>query len=115
MDDVNEILTEPIDIDGIQSNIETEVELQLPSGVKIIGSDSTKVKVSIAVESIISKGFPIDTIKLVNKPEGMDVNLRKQISGSSLRVQSADMEKVKAENVVLFVDLEGITEGKRAT
>lgn len=110
---IEKVLTEEINIEGIQSSVERVVKLQLPEGTNTVGNGTTEVKVNITVEEKVMKDYQIKTLKVINQPEGMDIIEPKEVNISMrLEGKSTDIEKLNVENIVLYIDLKEMLEGE---
>lgn len=110
---IEKVLTEEINIEGIQSSVERVVKLQLPEGTDTVGNGTTEVKVNITVEEKVIKDYQIKTLKVINQPEDMDIIQPKEVNISiRLEGKSTDVEKLNIENIALYIDLKEILEGE---
>ena len=113
IENINEILTEKINIQGITSNLERSVNLQLPVGIDLIDQKDKAVKVSIIVESIKREMYDIDTIKWINQPENLELELLEETNFRlELEGKSTDIDKINKANIVLYADVNNIVEGR---
>lgn len=81
-----------------------EYEIKLPEGVEnLTGKD----KVSVTVEfpqDLVSKSFDVSTIEAKNVPEGMNVSISEKQIKVTVRGPKAQINALKAENLVMQVD-----------
>lgn len=113
LDSVERILTEEINIEGIQSNLERVVKVQLPEGTSLVGNGTTEVTVKITVEQKIIKNYEIKALKMMNQPEDLDIiQPQEAIITVRLEGKKTDIEKLKPESIVLYIDLKEVLEGE---
>ncbi|MGE5123164.1 MAG: YbbR-like domain-containing protein [Acidobacteriaceae bacterium] len=101
--------TQSIDLSGKEDDFETLVELNLPSGISVVGDPKVLVQVSIAaIESSLAISLPVEVINLapgleaVSSPTSVDVIL----SGPVPVLNTLGPTDVRA-----VVDLSGYEEG----
>ncbi|WP_193708377.1 CdaR family protein [Alkalibaculum sporogenes] len=111
LDNIEEIVTEAINLDGINDSFEEEVSLILPSDIKIIEGDST-VLVKVVVQRVESREYSIDNIELVNKPEDIDITFEEQTITVTLRAITEVLDSIKNQELKLILDLEDIDIGE---
>lgn len=110
---IESLLTEEIDIEGIQSSIQRVVKVQLPEGTTTVGDGTTEVKVSITVEPKAIKDYQINSLQVINQPEDLEIIQSEEVNISvRLEGKRSDIEKLNMEDIVLYIDLKEILEGE---
>ncbi len=101
--------TQPIDLAGQTNDFELLVDLNLPSGVTVVGDPKVLVQVSIAaIESSLSVSLPVDVIGLA---PGLIANSDPPIVNVILSGPVPILNSLGASDVRVVADLNGFTEG----
>jgi YbbR domain-containing protein len=102
--------TSPLDLSGASSNIETQLSLNLPGGVLLIGDQTVSVQVEIVpIEDSRPVAFrPVEVI-------GLSPGLKAQLSPANVDVILAGplpvLNSLQPSDVHVRVDLTGLTAG----
>ena len=102
--------TEPLNLNGESQNVDTHLNLNLPSGVTIVGEQTVQVQVGIAaIEGSLSlNGIPVEIM-------GLGPNLAVQISPGLVDVILTGplplLDKLTPGDIKFVVDLTGLTSG----
>lgn len=112
IDGLDGVDTETINVDNANSNIETQVQINLPDNVYIMGT-KPDVKVIVYIEKIETKEISLNSLELRSLPENYNVNIINEPDKYILVVkgEKADLDALKTENVKLFVDLKDVKPG----
>ncbi|MEW6651266.1 MAG: CdaR family protein [Chloroflexota bacterium] len=105
------IETEPLNIDGLQDDLDISINLNLPTGVSVVGAQ-TQVLVRVGIAAIES------SLTLPNVPveiTGVQPGLTAEIAPANLTVilsgPVALLDRLRASDVRAVVDLTNLTEG----
>lgn len=110
-----EIPAENIDITGKKVDYEEKITLtgMLPEGIKLISGSSEDVWVRVVILPEGSRAYriPSSSISVLHQPEGMQSAF--VADGIEVRVRKTDekLPDLKAEEILLAIDLENIREG----
>ena len=85
---------------------EMPFQITLPEGVTN-ETGTTEASVRIHFTGLSTREFVLDNISVINVPEGMEVDLITQKLTVVLRGPTADVAKIKEENVIITVDFTG--------
>jgi YbbR domain-containing protein len=101
--------TIPLDLTGLNDDIEVRLALNLPPGVSVVGEQSVLVQVSIAaIESSLSITLPVEVVGLgpglsaLPAPDSVDIILSGPI---------VELDGLNPDDVSVFVDVTGLTPG----
>jgi YbbR domain-containing protein len=111
--DITEIKTEPIMIDGLDTDAQIRAELIFPQGVEP-STDISEVTVNIVVERIVEVEFEVGSIGIDNLGEGLvvkDEYLDERVAIVVSGAQSV-LEGLEARNLRVFADLGGYQPGQ---
>ena len=107
---VDQVLTQPIDITGLEQNLVTQVALSSPEGINLL-YDST-VKVLIQVETgPISKTFSDIALVKQNKQSGLKATLAPEKVSITVQGSREEMARLKPEDIKALIDLAGLSIG----
>ncbi len=102
--------TAPLNLNGLMEELDTRVELALPTGITVVGEQTVRVQVGIeAIEGSLSlNDIPIEVVGLPPEfsatisPERVDVILSGPLPA---------LEKLTANDIRIFIDLSGLSLG----
>jgi YbbR domain-containing protein len=102
--------TAPLNLNGLMEELDTRVELALPTGITVVGEQTVRVQVGIeAIEGSLSlNDIPIEVVGLPPEfsatisPEKVDVILSGPLPA---------LEKLTANDIRIFIDLSGLSLG----
>ena len=101
--------TEPLDLTGLQDDIEVRLPLNLPDGISVVGEQNVLVQVSIAaIEGSLSINIPVEVVGLGSglsalvAPDTVDIIL----SGPVL-----ELDALNTADVSVVVDVTGLEPG----
>jgi YbbR domain-containing protein len=101
--------TQPIDLTGKEDDFETLVELNLPSGISVVGDPKVLVQVSIAaIESSLAISVPIEVIGLA---PGLEASVAPTTMDVILSGPVPVLNTLGAADVRVVVDLSGYDVG----
>lgn len=104
------IETVPLDITGLQQDTEVNLNLNLPSGISVVGSDSVLVQVGIAsIEGSITLNDL--TVEVINLPTGLTAQISPQWIDVILSGPLPLLEQARQTNIQVVVDAQGLTAG----
>lgn len=106
LEDLNEIILGSIDLSTLEENTTQTYTITLPEGVTNL-SERTEVTVTIKFVGLTVREFDVTRIEVANVPEGMDYDLLNDVVKVKLRGTTSVINQLKAENIVLVVDLSG--------
>jgi len=114
LEQLKEIKTEQVDIDGLESNFTTSVPLLVPEGVKLVNSPS-EITVNISVEKLVVRTIEIgsDDVNILNANN--DGTLVYEILTNRLLLQfkgrQAEVDAIRIADLRPAVDVSGLEEG----
>ncbi|SHE72254.1 CdaR family protein [Alkalibacter saccharofermentans] len=111
--EITEIKTEPIKIDGLDTDAQIRAELIFPQGVEP-STDISEVTVNIVVERIVEAEFEVGSIDIDNLGEGLvvkDEYLDEMVAVVVSGAQSV-LENLAGRNLRIFADLRGYQPGQ---
>ena len=110
LEDINEILTEPINVDGITENVSISIPLIVQEGVTV-ENNRTTVTVRINVQKEASKNVVVRNININNKKNNFDYHIETEVL--EVQVWGADnlLEHIKPENIKVSIDVSTLIEG----
>jgi len=111
IDGIDQIVTRPIDISGLQDNMVIQASLETPEGVSLLYQPTVRVLVQIE-EAPITKTFSAIPIIMENKPEGLKVVLSTDKVDVIVKGPRDDVNKLVESDVQALVDLNGLVVGK---
>lgn len=111
IDGIDQIVTRPIDISGLQDNMVIQASLETPEGVSLLYQPTVRVLVQIE-EAPITRTFSAVPITLENKPEGLKVVLSNDKVDVLVKGPRDDVNKLAESDIQALVDLNGLIEGK---
>jgi YbbR domain-containing protein len=101
--------TQPIDLTGKEDDFETLVELNLPSGISVVGDPKVLVQVSIAaIESSLAISLPVEVIGLA---PGLEAIVAPTTIDVILSGPVPVLNTLGPADVRIVVDLSGYDEG----
>jgi YbbR domain-containing protein len=101
--------TEPVDLNGLNDDIEIRVNLVLPPGIKLVGELSVLVQVSVAaVEGSRTISLPVETIGL--RPD-LETFLSPSVVDAILLGPLPVLENLTPESFRVILDLTGLEAG----
>ena len=114
LENLKEIKTEQVDIDGLDKDLNTTVPLVVPEGVELVNSPE-EVKVFIDVEELVVRGFEFtkDEISILNARN--DGTLMHEIVTDQILVQfrglQTDLANIVGSSLRPAVDVADLGEG----
>jgi YbbR domain-containing protein len=111
---INEIKTEPVNIENVKDNLAITGLLQLPDGVKLAGSVN-EVAVSVFIDHLETRNYSvlISDVYLENKDinSGLEYSINTDNISIALKGLKKDLDILGTENMNLSVDVQGLGEG----
>ncbi len=111
---INEINSKPISLIGKSASFETNLELNIPKGVKLVTKDTLNAK--IIISALETKFFKIksDNVEIVNKVEDFNYTFLPELSDFKVSVTDirSVLTDIKVENIKLKVDVDSLTSGE---
>lgn len=102
----DELTIGKLNLAEITKSQELPFQITLPEGVTN-ETGTTEASVRIHFTGLSTREFVLDDIKIINVPEGMEVDLITQKLTVVLRGPTADVAKIKEEDVTITVDFTG--------
>lgn len=99
-----------IELAAITEDTELTSIIALPEGIaNLSGIDEAVIKISFI--GLSTKEFTVDQIHAVNVPEGMEYDLISQVLKVTLRGETALINSIKPEDIVITVNFSGVEPG----
>lgn len=96
--------TQPINLDSLRSDVNLPVDLSLPEGVSLVGQQQVMIQIGIhAIQSSVS--FSKLKVNVENLSEGLSASISPGTVDVILSGPLPVLEKVKAENLQVILDL----------
>lgn len=107
--DLESVTTRDIDLSKVSpDNTEFNVELVVPSGVRIV-NDIQDAKVTFDADKLYSKNFTVTNIKLLNIPYGKTATLSTKSVSVTLVGDKEQINSIKASDLAAVVDMSSIS------
>jgi YbbR domain-containing protein len=111
---VNEIKTDPVNLDNVTKTFTTPVILQLPEGIKLVSS-TREVNVTVEIIPLSQRtiDIPVDSITLDGR-KTEDATLNYEITGTvtvRLKGKVEDLNTVSYQQLLATIDVDGLDEG----
>ena len=98
--------TTEIDLSKVSpTNSEFDVELVLPSGVRLMNEDVTSAKVTFDAEKLESKIFTVNNIYAVNKAAGKKTTVTTKSISVTIVGEKEQLSQLKATDMTAIVDM----------
>lgn len=110
LNNVDHVVTQPIDITGIEQNLVTQAALTTPEGVSLLYGPVVKVLIQLE-EAPITKTFTELPVSVENQPAGTQVKLNPQKISATIQGSKKEMEALRAKDIKAVVDLKGLENG----
>lgn len=110
---INEVKTQPIKIDAATKNIDTQVLLQIPDGIKLVSS-SREVKIKVEIIPLIENSIEIKPDNIFINGKKADNTLKYEITKPVLikiKGRAEDVNKVTAESMLARINVNNLEEG----
>lgn len=107
---IDHVLTQPIDTQGIEQNLATQVGLVPPEGVSLLYEPAVKVVVHLE-EAPIAKIIEGVVIEAQNQPEGVTVEINPHAVNITVQGSRKIIDTLTPENLKGVVDLKDLTPG----
>lgn len=115
LEQIENIITKPVDVSSSTYSFEKVLELQLPEGVQTMYLD-VPIKIKVNIEKILEKSYevPISSIKVINLPEPFVTNLSsiEDVLTVSVKGVESSFESFNIENVALEIDAKDFIIGR---
>lgn len=106
LEDLKEYVLGTIDLSTIMENTTLTYPITLPEGVTNL-SGIEEVTVSVEFVGLSVKEFTVDQIQVTNVPAGLEYELLNQAIKLSLRGDTALINSIRPEDILVVVDLSG--------
>ncbi len=104
--DIDSVTTKELDLSKVSpGNSEFNIDLVVPSGVRLMNEDVTSVKVKFDADSLDSKNFTVNNIQIVNRPEGKKTTVNTKSISVTIVGRKDQLEKLKAGNLTAVIDM----------
>lgn len=111
---INSLKTEEININGLNSTLDTNIAIIVPKGISLIG-DSKEVDVIVNIEKIIDKTFEysFDELSIYNIPKDLNVDLSNNSVKINISVQGIEsrIRNLNKEDIKPYIKIDGLNEG----
>lgn len=111
---INELKTEPIDIDNIKQNFSATPVIKLPEGIKF-AEEEKAITASITVEKLALKDLSISKsdLRLINAPgDGLlNYEILTQSASIQLKGRMSELSGISLESLLPGLDVAGLAEG----
>lgn len=107
---IDEIVTQPIDITGLEQNMVIQVGLSTPEGISLLYEPSVKVLIQVE-EAPVNKLFEEVTVQVQNKKEGQSVVIKPEKVKLTLQGPRREISALKPERIRALVDLKDLGTG----
>lgn len=104
--EITEINLGTIDLATIMEDTNMTFPINLPEGVTNL-SGITEAAVDISFEGLSIKDFAVNQIQVINVPDGLEYELINEILKVTLRGPTDLINTIKAEDIVVTVDIDG--------
>lgn len=108
LDDINEILLDTVYLQDLSESQTKSYDIVLPEGVEIVG-DVAAAEVTITVSDITEKTVTTSNIVLNQMEAGKSAQLVTTELDVTVRGLTAEVNKIKPENIRVSVDMSGVT------
>lgn len=113
LDQTAAVTTVPINLAGAADDIEVEMPVVLPQGLKFPYSESRKVKVLINIEKEVIKTITsYKNIELHNIGEGLEAEVAHSETTLTIKGPEKRLEQLTAQDFRLYVDLQDLQAGE---
>ena len=109
LDGINDILLDTIYLQDLEDSQSKTYDIELPEGV-YAGGDVDKAEVTITVSGVSEKTITTSNIVFDKVAEGKKAQLSTEELAVTLRGLTAELNKIKPENVRVSVDMSSVTE-----
>ena len=104
--EIDSVTTKEIDLSKVSpTNSEFDVELVLPSGVRLMNEDVTSAKVTFDAEKLESKIFTVNNIYAVNKAAGKKTTVTTKSISVTIVGEKEQLSQLKATDMTAIVDM----------
>lgn len=107
---IDTVLTRPVDIRGVASDFDRQIEILLPPGISLVEPKSVLARVSIA-EDRIEKTIAKVPVQVKHLPATLKWSVTPSDVSVTVEGQRAIVEKLGPKNIEVFVDALGLYEG----
>lgn len=113
IENISNIMTEPISVEGATESFEKEVRLILPEGVQLV-SDRNTVKVSIEIEKMVTKKLTVSLNDLTIDNLPPDAIIDTEVSNITLTILGPEskINKVDSKMIKLYGNSIGVSDGE---
>lgn len=114
MSSIGYIVTEPVNLDGVESDVKTKAKLKLPEGITLVNTENS-IDVNIMIDKLLVKGFQVNknNISLINQNMGesyyyeiLNDNIIVQVKG-----ERNDIQSIVANDIKIRADVGGLKDG----
>lgn len=99
-----------VDLGSIEKSQTITLPVSLPEGISNL-SNVTEAKVTIKFSGLMTKEFAATNIAAENIPEGLDADIMEEMLTVIVRGPSADVMRLKEEDILIRADFTGAVEG----
>ena len=106
LESLEELIVGSVDLSTIEANTTMTFPIVLPEGVTNL-SGVSEVSASIVFDDLKTKKFTVNSIEVINVPEGLTYDLMNEALDVTLRGNADLIGKLDANDVSVVVDLSG--------
>ena len=118
--DINTIYTKTLDITGKTESFATEVELDVPSNIKVytvnnVLNANNKVRLNIVIEQLITRNFEfgIEELTIRNKNILQEYTIKEDMFSLTLKGRALTISTITKEQITPYIDVLNIDDGTR--
>ncbi|MGE4283564.1 MAG: YbbR-like domain-containing protein [Clostridia bacterium] len=111
VDGINQVFTDSIDINNFDEDMDVEVPLIVPEGLKLVDPINT-ARVMLDIERQISRSFNIQSIRVDNVPENSSYSLITKQVEIAVRGMESIVNGLEVNNIYASIDIKGLSEGQ---
>ncbi|NLD47789.1 MAG: hypothetical protein GX660_11415 [Clostridiaceae bacterium] len=109
---IDNLRTLPIDIENISESMTHMIDLELPSGVRLVETPRS-VRVDVIIERLATKKFTFDSkdIEMENKDDSYKYTIENDNINIDISGNWEELEKISKDSLKPSIDVNGLTEG----
>ncbi|WHH61180.1 CdaR family protein [Petroclostridium sp. X23] len=111
VDAAYQILADPININKSNEDLDIDVPLKIPDGLKLVDQTNT-VNVKVDVERQISRTFAVQNIRVDNVPEDLSYRLVTKQVEVTVKGMESIVSALERKNIFASIDIKDLNEGQ---
>jgi YbbR domain-containing protein len=108
---INALTTEPVAVDGAQSDVTRSVRLRLPAGARVVNSSEEEVVVSVRVAPAQGQSVLTVAVRTTGLKEGLIATLSPKVINVTVSGLMPVLQALDPASIVARVDLAGLEPG----